>query len=206
MESKFPDAPKSLRDPEVRAERISMLSLPHVTDLTAFVDSLRETAEGGEDIPYFDPLDGGVDAQCLCLFEAPGEGPLMSGFISRNNDDETAANFYKFNSDPTVSFDRCLTISWNIVPWALRENGKNLTPTPADRQEGLQYLPPLLDRLKKLEVAILFGENAWDAEEALSSLTVIKTNHPSPKAVNRYPHIPERIKGALRDAKRLLSA
>jgi hypothetical protein len=55
------------------------------------------------EVPEFDPLDGGVEAQVLFLFEKPG--PMTaelggskrsgSGFISRNNDDPTAEATFK---------------------------------------------------------------------------------------------------------------
>ena len=40
-------------------------------------------------IPHFDPLDGGSNAQVLFLMEAPGPKASASGFVSRNNPDET---------------------------------------------------------------------------------------------------------------------
>jgi hypothetical protein len=49
-------------------------------------------------IPYFDPLDGGVGASVLFLLEAPGPRAVASGFISRDNPDETAKNFHEFNA------------------------------------------------------------------------------------------------------------
>src|SRR5438874_12179802 len=50
-------------------------------------------------IPDFDPWDGGVHAQVLFLLEAPGSKAVDSGFVSRNNPDETAKNFFELNRD-----------------------------------------------------------------------------------------------------------
>jgi hypothetical protein len=66
-----------------------------------------------------------VEARCLFLFEAAGGKAITggktdgSGFVSRNNDDASAQKFFDLNDSV---LDRRLTISWNIVPWALREN------------------------------------------------------------------------------------
>src|SRR5216684_534625 len=93
------DAPRSMRNAGVRKRRKLMLDLPHIARLTAYAAKLRE--RGSVEVPEFDPLDGGVDARVLFLFEKPG--PMTaelgrrtgSGFISRNNDDATAeATFY----------------------------------------------------------------------------------------------------------------
>jgi len=75
-------------------------------------------------VPEFDPLDGGVDARVLFLLEKPGRktvdggsisGRSGSGFISRNNDDPTAAAAIDFMQKAGIP--RKLTISWNVIPW-----------------------------------------------------------------------------------------
>ncbi len=120
--SQFPDKPKSLKDEAVKQERRSLLEQSHVATLTEFVDEIRDRKlqEHSPDfrkehIPYFDPLDGGVKSRCLFLFEAPGGRAVKSGFVSRNNPDETAKTFFELNE--RAGLDRCLTVSWNIVPW-----------------------------------------------------------------------------------------
>src|ERR1700740_40451 len=68
--------------------------------------------------PNFDPLDGGVDAQVLFLFEKPGPmtvGDDGSGFISRKNDDPTAEATFEFMS--RAGIPRHLTVTWNLIPW-----------------------------------------------------------------------------------------
>lgn len=72
-----------------------MLGLSHIAPLTEYVAKLRLRGLG--EVPDFDPLDGGIEARILFLLEKPGpmtaEGGkrIGSGFISRNNDDSTAA-------------------------------------------------------------------------------------------------------------------
>lgn len=71
MSSQYEDKPRSLKCEEVRAEREKLLDEERrVQELTKFVNEMRKEIGHGENIPYFDPLDGGVEAQCLFLFEA----------------------------------------------------------------------------------------------------------------------------------------
>ena len=89
------DYPKLLGDAAAVAARLKELRSPHVAPLTAFVEELRGEAGPGADVPYFDPWDGGVDATILFLLEAPGPKAVRSGFVSRNNPDETAKTFFE---------------------------------------------------------------------------------------------------------------
>lgn len=81
------DSPHSLRDACVRERRKAMLHLPHIAPLAEYAERLRMRGLG--EVPDFDPLDGGVEARVLFLFEKPG--PMTaeagkrvgSGFISR---------------------------------------------------------------------------------------------------------------------------
>ena len=65
------DAPRSLRDPDVRQRRRALLDRPHMKPLNEYVAKLRRDRENVE-VPDFDPLDGGIDARVLFLFEKPG--------------------------------------------------------------------------------------------------------------------------------------
>jgi hypothetical protein len=116
----FEDKPKLLRNPTACVARLDELRDPHIAPLTAFVNALR--AEMGSDyqIPYFDPWDGGIAAEILYLLEAPGAKAIASGFISRNNPDETAKNFSQLNQESGILRKR--TITWNIIPWYIGSN------------------------------------------------------------------------------------
>ncbi len=207
MRSRFPDTPKSLCDEQVVEERIAFLHEPHVEDLTRFVDDMRKQEGKGQDIPYFDPLDGGVNAQCLFLFEAAGGKAVESGFVSRNNCDSSARNFFLLNQEAGLA--RECTASWNIVPWALRETGKNRSPKKKDIEDGLRHLIPLLRLLDKVEVVALCGKSAWKAQRHLNehhgSLTIVKTYHPSPVNINSRSYMWGEIRTALSEIKQLLS-
>jgi len=91
----FQYKPKSLIVPAACKERAGMLSLPHMLPLRDFVESLRNEMGPEYEIPHFDPLDGGINAQVLFLLEAPGSKAVASGFVSRHNPDETAKNFFE---------------------------------------------------------------------------------------------------------------
>jgi hypothetical protein len=60
------DYPRSLMDMETRRRRRALLSLPHIAPLTAYASALR--LRGSVEVPEFDPLDGGINAQiCFCM-------------------------------------------------------------------------------------------------------------------------------------------
>src|SRR5712672_3162541 len=96
------DAPKLLANPLANTERLARLHDAHIAPLTAFVENLRAELGTAYQIPYFDPWDGGTSARILYLLEAPGSKAVRSGFISRNNPDETAKNFHKLNAEAGV--------------------------------------------------------------------------------------------------------
>lgn len=206
--SRFPDEPKSLKDEAVKQERERLLKQSHIAPLTEFVDELRNRRLGEypsdfrrEHIPYFDPLDGGIEARCLFLFEAPGGKAVKSGFISRNNPDESAKAFFQLNG--CAGLDRCQTVSWNIVPWYLGSNGRIRAAKSTDISQGLQQLWDLLDLLKPLDTIVLGGRKAQrataDIERSLVADRVIKMWHPSPQSLNRVPSRREEICDVLHD-------
>ena len=128
------DRAKLLGDPDARAVRLRQLQEPHIAPLTAFVESLRAEAGPDATIPYFDPWDGGVQAEILFLLEAPGRKAVDSSFVSRNNPDVTAKNFFELNL--TAGIPRKRSIIWNSVPWYIGTGIKNRAATPADLKPG----------------------------------------------------------------------
>ena len=168
---------------------VTLLRSPLIGPLTAFVESMRgETGEVG--IPFFDPLDGGIGAECLFLLEAPGPRAVSSGFISRNNPDETAKNWFELNL--AAGIDRRRTISWNIVPWYIGNSGRIRAATMTDIDRGLPYLRRLLALLPALRVVVLIGQKAGRARASIHSQaregTILEMPHPSPMFINRRPH------------------
>lgn len=204
----FTDKPKLLKDPAAKAERYGRLHLPHIAPLTKFVEDLR--AEKGTDyqLPYFDPWDGGIEARVLFLLEAPGAKAVFSGFISRNNPDETAKNFYQLNSEARIPREE--TVTWNVVPWYIG-TGVKIRPAKADDiAAGMRGLQRLLDLLPNLQVIVLVGQKAQRAEEQIQMLRanvkIFRSPHPSPLFVNHVPENRWKILASLQAVKTYLDS
>ncbi len=201
------DKPRSLRDPSERETRKDRLDDPRIQPLTAQVRRIREEKQEEikpEDIPYFDPLDGGIQARCLFLLQDPGPKAVKSCFISRNNDDPTAENFFRLNEK--AGLDRKLTVSWNIVPWRVRDVGDQ------EIQQGIPYLRCLLQHLQNLEVIVLVGQKAqsWRVVNAISlradgrCARLVFMSHLSQRVSNRWPEKEAEILDVLRRVTELL--
>ena len=182
-----------LGSPEERLRRRQMLGNRRVERLTRHVRQLRSEMRYGCDIPFFDPLDGGVEAKILFLFESPGEGALASGFVSRDNRDPSAAKFSALNKE--AGLDRELTASWNTVPWALGRS-----PKAEDLEEAKPLLGPTLECFDHLDMVILSGTAARGRREEIEGkdLEVCEMPHPSPPSLRFYPENEERIRQVLR--------
>lgn len=183
------EAPKSLGIPAVRNARLAALQLPHIAPLSAFVRSLRGQMEPGHDIPYLDPADGGIHAECLFLLEAPGRQAVCSSFVSRDNPDESAKNFFLLNREAGISRER--TIVWNTVPWYVG-SGTKIRPVHArDVLAAAPALKDLLLLLPCLHSIVLVGRKANLVRKTLSILAskavLYSVPHPSPLYVNRSP-------------------
>jgi len=202
------DRPKALGERLECQARKARLYEPHITSLTDFVEQVRRKTNKKKYIPYFDPSDGGIHARCLFLFEAPGSKAVNSGFISRNNPDQTANNF--FNLNRCAGLDRRLTVSWNIVPWYIGSGNKIRPAKNKDIEEGSEYLSQLLDLLTDIKIIVLVGRKAQRVEKRLrdrsDSIKILKMPHPSPQCVNRAPeNRREEIIGVLRDVKQYIN-
>lgn len=202
----FADAPKILGIDSVRAARREALSARHVAPLTRFVESIREERGAGCSIPDFDPWDGGVDAEILYLLEAPGGRAVGSGFISRNNPDETAKNFFELNL--AAGIDRKRTVTWNIVPWYVGSGAKIRPVKSADIREALPSLERLLELLPRLRAIVLIGRKAERSGATLERLRpairVFRAPHPSPLFVNAAPGNRQRIEAVLLEVAKFL--
>jgi hypothetical protein len=183
----FVDQPKILADPAAREARRAQLSAPHVAPLREFAALLRVKAGSG--VPDFDPWDGGTGARVLFLLAAPGRRAIDSGFVSRNNPDETAKNFFQLNREAGI--DRRLTVTWNIVPWYLGDGAKIRAARRTDLEAGLPSLAMLWALLPKLSTIVLPGRKAQRAGKLIEThrpdFKVFRSPHPSPMFVNRAP-------------------
>lgn len=178
------DRPKMLGDAAAVTARLKEMHAPHVAPLTAFVEELRAEAGPQAAVPYFDPWDGGVEATILFLLEAPGPRAVRSGFVSRNNPDETAKNFFELNAEAGI--DRRRTVIWNAVPWYIGDGRRIRAATQKDLADGLGPLPRLLALLPKLRTIVLVGRKAEKAAGQLdrTKYAVLACPHPSPRFVN----------------------
>jgi uracil-DNA glycosylase len=183
--------PKSFRDPQALKARLARLDEPHIAPLTAFVDSLRESRVIPEDVPYFDPADGGIHARVLVLLEAPGSKAAEgrgSGLISANNNDETARNMTLIRKEANLR--RNHLILWNVVPWYVgRVDHTKIRPVcSAEIKAGIGHLKALLELLPALKVIVTMGVPArqgWGTVQLeYPHLETINTWHPSPRVLN----------------------
>jgi uracil-DNA glycosylase len=197
----YADEPKSLGIATIRAYRLTQLSASHIAPLTAFVEDLRTRKGVTYKIPHFDPFDGGTLAERLFLLEAPGGRAVDSNYISRNNPDETAKNFFTFNREAGI--DRRRTVIWNVVPGYVG-TGEKIRPVSSEdisnAEPALRLLLPLLPNLK---IVVLVGQKAARAETLLrqlnSSLRIMHSPHPSPLFVNRFRENEHRLRTALQE-------
>jgi uracil-DNA glycosylase len=153
------------------------------------VKRLRLKAGLASGVPEFDPLDGGVQAECLFLLEAPGGRAVGSGFVSRNNPDETAKNFFLLNEQAGLPRER--TVTWNVVPWYVGSGTKIRAVTLADIRASEPHLKELLSLLPKLRVVVLIGRKAQRAKALVKRMPlryeVFECPHPSPLSLNGRP-------------------
>jgi uracil-DNA glycosylase len=181
--------PKTLGDPKSRSERFARIRLPHVAPLTRLVERIRSDRDCGDAVPYFDPEDGGIDARCLFLLEAPGPRAIESGLISRDNPDESAKNSLLLHAEAGIP--RKQTVLWNIVPWYVGSGTKIRPVRVSDIQEASPYLRAVFELLPRLRGIVLVGRKAQKAERLIkaerSNLPVYAMPHPSPQFVNRSP-------------------
>ncbi|MDO6462085.1 uracil-DNA glycosylase [Granulosicoccaceae sp. 1_MG-2023] len=183
------DCPKLLGDKDALDVRLSQINESSIAPLTAFVQRLREKMGADAAIPYFDPWDGGVNAEALFLLEAPGPKARNSGFVSMNNPDETAKNLFVISREAGI--DRKRIAIWNTVPWYIGSDSKIRPATAADIARGIESLAELIQLLPKLRAIVLVGQKAAKAEKHVRRvaphLTVFTSPHPSPMFVNRKP-------------------
>ena len=185
-EPEYNDGPRTLRDPKERTRRKAMLTLPHIAPLVEYTAELRR--RDGVEVPEFDPLDGGIDAQVLFLFEKPG--PMTaeagrragSGFISRNNDDPTAEATFNFMRQAGIP--RKGTVIWNVVPWW---NGKRKITTDESRNGAASFIT-LRGYLSKLSAVVMVGKRAARLQPYLKTtgLELFRSCHPSPLVRARF--------------------
>jgi uracil-DNA glycosylase len=183
------DAPNTLASANERLERAALRTQPHMRGLADFVQRIRDAKGPGFHVPDFDPLDGGDRAQVLFLLEAPGPKAVSSGFISRNNPDQTAKNFFLLNEEAGIARGR--TIIWNAVPWYIGSGTKIRPARRDDVREADEWLKELLGTLVSLRFVMFVGQKALHAQgivrDYCPTVKVLTMPHPSPLFINRAP-------------------
>lgn len=185
--SEFKDQEKLFEDERAVKARQKELQAAHIKPLTDFVEEIRLECASRK-IPDFDPWDGGINAECLFLLEAPGRN--ASKFVSRNNNDETAKNFFLLNRKAGLPRER--TILWNIVPWYIgnKDKSKIRAAKKQDIEEGTPYLRRLLEHLPKLRAVVFVGKKAQQADKVVREfrpkIEIFFSPHPSPLFVNHH--------------------
>ncbi|MCF6292223.1 MAG: uracil-DNA glycosylase [Robiginitomaculum sp.] len=166
--------------------KINMLHKPHIVSLTRFVDELKKELGSEVGMPYFDPLDGGINAKLLWVLETPGPKAVGTNFISRDNPDPTARNTLKILADAGIKRED--TVLWNVVPWNLSSEEKNQNPKITEIRRGIPYLLRLIQLLSNLKAVILCGNPAKRAAQNIrmsTSLRVFETYHPAGQSYNQ---------------------
>lgn len=207
--STVPLRPKALRSEPARAGRLSLLREPHVAPLTTVVEAIRRDTGLGSLVPWLDPTSGGVEARALLLFEAPGPAAIAqrvgrrhpgSGFVSPDNDDETAATCFELFNE--AELDRRLVAYWNIVPWYVGDDRGIRAPSDVELDAGVEALRPVLAALRRVEVVVAVGRKAqrgWARVAAeYPTLEMWPCPHPSPSNLRRRPAMRSEILAVLR--------
>jgi uracil-DNA glycosylase len=197
------DQPRTNRDSAEVARKLSLLREEHVAPLTRFVGRLRESKPEAA-VPYFDPTEAGIEARVLLLLEAPGRRSALeagSGFVSPDNDDQTAQNLWQLLREAGIDRARDV-VTWNVVPWYIGDGTKIRATRVSDLDEAQQATRELLSLLPNIRVVVLLGRPAATAWGALGfDLDVIEASHPSPLNLNTRPERREEIRLALSEAR-----
>ena len=178
----------TLADPIVKERRDAAVAAAHVAPLNELVHRIRSAKGCTDCVPYFDPADGGVEAEVLFVLEAPGPKAVASGFVSCDNPDLTARNMTEILSEAKIL--RKQLVVWNIVPWYLGNGTKISPPTKAETGAGLVFLRQLLPLLPKLKAVVSVGLHSQQATKNLDLPATIQqfaSYHPSPRYIHLHP-------------------
>jgi uracil-DNA glycosylase len=201
-----PDHPRALRERRIRRDRAAAaIELPHVRALNQLVDRI-EADTGLDNLPYIDPLFGGVAAELLFVLKAP-EGDASPElhdrrFLSWDNDDAGAANF--FRTCAAYGLDRRRCTAWNACPFPIKGD----TPSRFELGRAEPYTRRMLELLPQLRVVVLLGrpaQHAW-MKMALTGpdVQLVHGASPSPPGIN-HPRNRDSFEAAIRTAVRLLA-
>ncbi|MGK8511378.1 uracil-DNA glycosylase family protein [Nocardia asiatica] len=202
---RIPAHPRALRERRIRRERAAAaIEMPHVRALNQLIDRI-EADTGFENLPYIDPLFGGVAAELLFVLKAP-EGDASPDlrdrrFLSWDNDDVGAENF--FRTCAAAGLDRARCTAWNACPFPITGGA----PTRSELGRAEPYTRRMLGMLPQLRVVVLLGSPAQHAWRKMSltggDIQVVHGASPSPPGINQ-PRNRSSFEAAIRTATRLL--
>lgn len=176
---------KILQKRKEKANRVRIVPLGKI--LEEIIE--KKGKNNKKNVPGFDPEDGGVEARCLFLHEAPGKMAYESGYITCDNCDKTAKNFHSFIDQTRIK--RKDIIIWNAVPWCIWKKNKMKIrhPKPKEMEEGMEYFLKLRRLCVKLEVIVLMGNTAQRAWcyylKEKPDIRIFLSPHPSPQFINK---------------------
>jgi hypothetical protein len=182
--------------------RESRLDEPHVQPLMALVRGLRSRHPDG--VPNVDPTDGGIRARALFLLETPGPCAVGSGFVSRDNSDDSAKNLGRALDG--AGLQRSDVIIWNVVPYYVSCVYKNRKVTSAQIIDAIADTQAFIDALGNLRVVVFCGRKA---QSALSRLILpdrtkpLLTWRPSARSYS-HPKRQRDIHAKFAEARRLI--
>lgn len=173
--------------------RLALLDRPHVAPLVERVRRLRD--ETGEDVPWPDPLGGGVRARVVLLRRDPRCSAVRGARLATaHRDDPASGNLLTALDQAGLPYAE--TLLADVVPWWVEDPDRHETPGRRRRvgeqaRRAAPYLLELLGSLPSARAVVLLGGGAattWraaaQAEPALLTLplTVLTAPSPSPLA------------------------